>query len=104
MSSFNNGLTPAQAERFAMLAEECGEVIQMVGKILRHGLDSSHPAEPSKTNYMLLSEEVWDVMAVLSAMGHKGDLLLRDDHGPYSQNASERWNKKVRWTHHQEKV
>lgn len=38
-----NGLTPAEAERLAMLSEECGEVIQIIGKILRHGYDSYHP-------------------------------------------------------------
>jgi hypothetical protein len=27
-----NGLTPAQAERLAMLAEEAAEVIQVIGK------------------------------------------------------------------------
>lgn len=32
-----NGLSPAEVERLALLAEECGEVIQTVGKILRHG-------------------------------------------------------------------
>lgn len=43
---FNN-LTPGEAERLAMLAEECGEVIQAVGKILRHGGTpaSTHQAE-----------------------------------------------------------
>ena len=30
-------LTPAQLERYAILAEELGEVQQRVGKILRHG-------------------------------------------------------------------
>ena len=42
MEHFNK-LTPAEAERLAMLAEECGEVVQIVGKILRHGYDSQHP-------------------------------------------------------------
>ena len=36
MNNFNQ-LTPAETERLAILAEECGEVIQAVGKILRHG-------------------------------------------------------------------
>ena len=37
MSSHFNKLTPAQAERLAILIEECGEVIQAATKILRHG-------------------------------------------------------------------
>ena len=57
MSDHFNGLTPAEAERLAMLAEECGEVIQMVGKILRHGYDSYHPADPNTTNKQLLGRD-----------------------------------------------
>jgi hypothetical protein len=37
--SFNQ-LTDAEAERLALLAEECGEVVQVIGKILRHGYES----------------------------------------------------------------
>lgn len=37
------GLTAAQAERLAIIAEEAGEVVQAVTKILRHGFDSCHP-------------------------------------------------------------
>src|SRR5579872_899269 len=36
-------LTPAQIERLALLAEECGEVMQAVSKILRHGYESRNP-------------------------------------------------------------
>ncbi|HCO91067.1 MAG TPA: hypothetical protein DIT40_08855 [Alphaproteobacteria bacterium] len=70
MQHFNN-LTPAQAERLAMLAEECGEVIQAVGKILRHGYDSYHPEEAAKfpenrqTNRDALVRELTDLSAVI---------------------------------------
>ncbi len=37
MTHFNE-LTPAEAERLAYLAEECGEAIQIIGKILRPSL------------------------------------------------------------------
>ena len=37
MDDHFNNLTPGEAERLAILAEECGEVIQIIGKILRHG-------------------------------------------------------------------
>ncbi len=43
MQDHFNRLTPAEAERLAMLAEEAAEVIQIVGKILRHGYASYHP-------------------------------------------------------------
>jgi hypothetical protein len=46
-------LNPAQAERLAILAEECGEIVQVIGKILRHGFESTHP-EGGPTNRQLL--------------------------------------------------
>jgi hypothetical protein len=50
VSQHFNGLTPAEAERLALLAEECGEVIQAIGKVLRHGYESRHPyGEPDKS-------------------------------------------------------
>ena len=32
-----NELSPAEVERLAILAEEMGEAIQVIGKVLRHG-------------------------------------------------------------------
>jgi len=69
-----NGLTPAEAERLAMLAEECGEVIQVIGKILRHGYDSYHPDTPAITNLSLLENELADVMAVQRLMAVRKDI------------------------------
>jgi NTP pyrophosphatase (non-canonical NTP hydrolase) len=97
MTHFNN-LTPAQAERLAMLAEECGEVIQVVGKILRHGYDSYHPANPSVTNRMLLGQELTDLYAVAAA-------LCRDrvpEGSLHEQDMT--WLKKLRFAHHQEEL
>jgi len=75
MDDHFNQLTPAEAERLAMLAEECAEVIQIVGKILRHGNDSYHPDDVRKTpNHKLLSNELRDVMAVYTAMIRAGDV------------------------------
>lgn len=51
-----NRLTPAEAERLALLAEECGEAIQAIGKILRHGYESNHP-EFTETNRTQLPDE-----------------------------------------------
>jgi len=68
MANHFNRLTPAEAERLAMLAEECGEVIQVIGKILRHGYDSYHPADPSTTNRQLLGRELTDLLAVAASL------------------------------------
>jgi NTP pyrophosphatase (non-canonical NTP hydrolase) len=59
-----NQLPPAQAEALALLAEECAEVIQAIGKILRHGLWSEHP-ESGISNYNTLQREIGDVLAAL---------------------------------------
>lgn len=61
--SFNE-LSHAQAEVLALLAEECAEVIQVVGKILRHGLESTHP-KGGPVNQRLLAEEIGDVRAAV---------------------------------------
>lgn len=97
-----NGLTPAQAERLAMLAEECAEVVQIVGKILRHGQDSHHPADPhAVSNRRLLESELLDVFAVHLAMVRSGDIRSPGD---LEKSSLERWKKKLRYTHHQEEM
>jgi len=93
-----NGLTPAQAERLAMLAEECGEVIQVIGKILRHGYDSSHPSDRTVTNRELLGRELTDLYAVASS-------LCRDNVPEGSlHDQDQAWVKKLRYAHHQEEL
>ena len=97
MEHFNK-LTPAEAERLAMLAEECGEVIQMIGKIMRHGYDSYHPADPTITNRTLLGRELTDLYAVAASLSRdkvpEGSLFHQD----------QAWVKKLRYAHHQEEL
>ena len=57
--NFNN-LSPAETERLSILLEECGEVQQVIGKILRHGYDSGHP-DGGPTNRECLELELGDV-------------------------------------------
>lgn len=45
---FSNNLSDAELERLAYLAEECGEVQQIIGKIIRHGYESYSPNDPEK--------------------------------------------------------
>lgn len=73
MSEFSNGLSPAQAERLALLAEECGEVIQAVGKILRHGYRSSHP-DFLNTNRAHLAMEIGHLHFATDLMIQNGDV------------------------------
>jgi ribosomal protein S28E/S33 len=68
-----NQLSPAQTERLAILAEEMGEVVQIVGKILRHGYDSYHPSG-GDDNRGLLELELGDVLHMLDRMTKAGDI------------------------------
>ena len=63
MEHFNK-LTPQELELLAVLSEECGEVVQVIGKILRHGLDSNWLDNP--TNRQLLEEEIGDMYLAAS--------------------------------------
>lgn len=75
MASHFNKLTPAEAERLAVLAEECGEVIQAVGKILRHGYASYHPDDQGRgDNRDELAGECGDVLFAIEEMMRRGDL------------------------------
>lgn len=98
MNNFNQ-LTLAQSERLAMLAEECGEVIQVIGKVLRHGYESYHPDDGQReTNRDSLIEEIHDVFAVLWMMNRQEDLVLPEVN-VWLQGRVER---KLRYSHHQE--
>lgn len=68
-----NGLSPAEAERLALLLEELGEAQQAIGKILRHGYESSHPAG-GETNRVALEREIGDVWCAIEMMFSAGDL------------------------------
>lgn len=94
MTKHFNQLSPSEAERLAILAEEAGEVVQIVGKILRHGLDSHHPDDPSRTNRMMLENEICDFYAAVSLMCEQGDI-------PYCAALDDHINKKLRYAHHQ---
>ena len=61
------GLTPAQIELLGLLTEECGEVSQRVGKILRWGLDADFHGS---TQAEKLETELGDVLAVIVLAMH----------------------------------
>lgn len=72
MEHFNR-LTPAEAERLALLAEEMGEAIQAIGKVLRHGYESTHP-DGGPTNRETLERECGDVRHAMIRLCDTGDL------------------------------
>ena len=68
-----NGLTPGEHERLALLAEECGEVIQAIGKIMRHGYESRHP-DGGPTNRESLEREIGHVEAAKTLLSKADDI------------------------------
>ena len=96
MQDHFNGLTPAEAERLAMLAEEAAKVIQAVGKILWHGYTSYHPDEPDLDNRTLLMNELADFNSVQLLMEGSGDVFRTGD------EIERVLKRKLTYTHHQE--
>jgi NTP pyrophosphatase (non-canonical NTP hydrolase) len=94
-----NGLSAAEAERLALLAEEAGEIVQAVGKILRHGYNNLNPYNrDSKTNREHLEQEIGDLTAIVQMMAQSNDLQV-----PFIKRArAEKSGKMVKYLHHQE--
>lgn len=99
MTTFSNELTPAEVERLALLAEECGEVVQIIGKILRHGYESRNPLiDNSPTNRQLLEEELGNIAHAVDRMMDAADLS-----GVAMEFAKIRKAMTVsKWLHHQD--
>jgi hypothetical protein len=97
LDNYNN-LTPGETERLALIAEECAEVAQVIGKILRHGYESSNPFDPERvTNRQNLEVEVGQLLYALALATTAGDLSTKGV-------AFGRTNKAMtveRWLHHQ---
>ena len=74
---FDVGLDSAKRERLALILEECGEVQQVIGKILRHGYESVNPTIPKVhqlTNRQMLENELGDLKAAMLLASHNGDI------------------------------
>jgi len=71
----SNNLTPEQLERLALVMEECAEVQQVIGKILRHGYESHNPGHiVGRSNKQLLEMEIGDLSSVVRIMMLAGDI------------------------------
>lgn len=78
-TSHFNQLTEAEAERLAIVIEECGEVTQSACKILRHGYASHNPQleRPDwlpPTNRDDLEREVGDLLHAIDRLCNAGDV------------------------------
>lgn len=97
MRHFNN-LTSAQAERLALLLEEMGEAQQAIGKILRHGYESTHPNRPSgPTNRQSLERELGDVETAVNLLKDSMDV----DSGAIYERVMEKTFVTQSYLHHQ---
>jgi hypothetical protein len=93
-----NGLSDAELERLAILAEEAAEVVQVVGKILRHGYESCHPHRPEQgTNRQHLEEEIGNFAHMVDRMIAKGDV----DEGMILASSTEKARTIGQYLHHQ---
>lgn len=91
-----NDLSPALAERLALLSEECGEIVQVIGKIQRHGIESRHP-DGGPTNRQLLEKELGDAYAALLLLTRAGDVT--PEHVTLHKDA--KLQSVRQWLHHQ---
>lgn len=96
MSENFNELTPAQTERLALLLEEMGEAQQVIGKILRHGYESTHP-DGGPTNRSLLETEIGHVEQAIFLMHEAEDL----DPLAVFDSVDEKAKRVGRYLHHQ---
>lgn len=77
VSEHFSNLTPAEQERLAVLLEEMGEAVQVIGKILRHGwTPTDYAAQPPRPydNRADLERELGDVRAAMIRLCSADDL------------------------------
>lgn len=95
---FSTELTPAETERLALLAEEMGECLQLIGKVLRHGYESCDPTDPGKgSNREQLEKEVGQVQFATTLLCVAGDLHEAGVEDGREQKAQAVW----KWLHYQ---
>lgn len=98
MENFNK-LTASETERLAILMEECAEVQQIIGKILRHGYESYDPTKDSPMdNRMLLELELGDLTHIVEQLKSIGDV----NSNAIELRMKNRNNRVNKYTHHNE--
>ena len=66
-------MTDPERERLALLMEEMGEALHMIGKTLRHGFESTHP-DGGPTNRASLCKELSHVAWAIDFCLECGDV------------------------------
>lgn len=88
-------MTPAEIERLALLAEEMGEALQMIGKTLRHGKESCHP-DGGESNIENLQKELGDVQFSIQLMQENDDISF----ATINHYANEKRKRVSQYLHH----
>ena len=95
MTTHYNDLSPGDTERLAILAEECGEVVQSIGKILRHGAEDVNPTGSGGDNRAMLECEIGDLLCAVDMLFDCGFL----DRQAIDFNCEMKHNSVARWFH-----
>lgn len=67
-------LNGRELELLGILQEECAEVIQIISKIRRFGIDSTY--HEGTSNHYLLNLEIADVLAVIKMLSDTTDTVI----------------------------
>ena len=62
----------AQHERLSVLSEECGEVVQAISKVVRHGIDGKWKENPSNREHLEI--ELGDLFHSIDVLIENGDV------------------------------
>lgn len=93
-----NKLTDKEHEALTILFEECSEVIQIIGKINRHGLESYHP-KGGASNRGELIKEIGDVQAAIKIVIRE-KIVLQLDIDAAERDKTERMREHPEYLHH----
>ena len=97
MTEHFNKLKPDELERLALLMEDCSEVIHIIGKIIRHGYESTDPTkDDNATNRYLLQEEIGQLLWAVDEMIRLDDV----DKGSIIYIRQNRKKKVLEYLHH----
>ncbi len=93
-----SNLSESELERLALLAEEAAELIQAIGKIIRHGYEFNNPDRVEDgTNREQLEAEIGDVLYSIELMHENDDI----DKWSVEAGCDLAIEKKPKYLHHQ---
>lgn len=76
MEKHRNNLSPSELERLSLLSEECGEVVQAISKIIRHGWNSKY--DNGTTNREQLEIEIADIQLAIELLLSNNDIYFNN--------------------------